>query len=421
MTGTLPVLWMRIIVIRDTFSKLAVAPVPPITIATMKPRGIHLQYRFGDAHQAGADIENPLFDLLSALAAGGSIQQAARSLGVSYRHLWGALKQWEDTLSAELVTWVRGQPARLTPFAERLLWAEREARVRMAPHIEALRQELQHALAEALDGGQHVLRIDASHDLALPSLQALAATHTRLHLELRFAGSLDALQSLADGRCAVAGFHVPPQVERDSPYARAVRPFLKPGRHKLIGCMRRRQGLILAAGNPKAIRSVSDLVVRGARFADREPGAGTHVLADHLLQAAGLERGQLRVSTTENSHLAAATAVAAGRADAAIGLQAAAERCGLDFVPLLDEDYHLACLADALEQPAVQALRAALLLPAWASKLATLPGYATSPHAGQVLSLVRALPWWRFRSQRASRPAVAASAPHTPAVSTPTP
>ena len=88
----------------------------------MKTRGIHLQYTFGPPDQRGADIGNPLFDLLSAVHECGSIQHAARSLGASYRHVWGALKQWEEALGEPLVTWAQGQPARLTPFADRLLW-----------------------------------------------------------------------------------------------------------------------------------------------------------------------------------------------------------------------------------------------------------------------------------------------------------
>ena len=152
----------------------------------MKFRSIQLHYQFGaaggSANQGGADVDNPLFDLLSALAAAGSIQHAARALGVSYRHLWGSLKSWEQQLGEPLVGWVRGQPARLTPFAERLLWAERQARVRMAPHIEALRHELQRVLDEALDGSQQVLRVDASHDLMLPLLQVLASRQQRLHI-----------------------------------------------------------------------------------------------------------------------------------------------------------------------------------------------------------------------------------------------
>lgn len=368
----------------------------------MKHRGVQLQYRFGAGSQQGADVDNPLFDMLSALAEAGSIQHAAQRLDVSYRHLWGLLKGWEDTLGEPIVNWVRGQPARLTPFAERLLLAERQARVRMAPHIEALRRELQHVLESALDGSRHVLRIDASHDLGLPALQALAATDQGLHIALRFAGSLDALRSLSEGRCLVAGFHVPVALERTQLVARALKPLLVPGRHKLIACMRRRQSWMVAPGNPLGVAGLSDVVTRGLRFAQREAGSGTHLLLGHLAVGEDVALERLNVVSVENSHLAAAHAVASGRADVALGLEAAGQQAGLTCLPVLDEEYFLVCLADALEQPAVRALRAAIASPAWQAAVQALPGYAVSPEAGRVLSLTRALPWWRFRAPRAA-------------------
>jgi putative molybdopterin biosynthesis protein len=359
---------------------------------------VQLQYRFAEARampQSGDDIDNPLFSLLSAVAQAGSIQGAARALEVSYRHLWGSLKDWETVLGQALVTWQRGQPARLTPFAERLLWAERRARVRMAPHIEALRHELQRVLDEAQDVSREVLRIDASHDLMLPLLQA-QAQRLGLQIELRFAGSLDALRSLSEGRCLVAGFHVPP-LDRSEHYARALKTLLKPGLHKLIGAMRRTQGLMVPPGNPCRLRSLADVAAQGLRFAAREPGAGTRLLAEHLAAQQGFSLQDLQVAVTENSHIAAAAAVASGRADAALGIEAAARRCGLAFVPMIEEDYFLVCLADALDQLAVQLLRRALAAPAWAQSLDDTPGY-TAHQPGQVLSLTRALPWWHFRS-----------------------
>jgi putative molybdopterin biosynthesis protein len=176
----------------------------------MRQRGIHLQYSFQAGGQHGADVQNPLFDLLTAVREGGSIQHAAAALGASYRHTWGQLKHWEEVMGEPLVTWAQGQPARLTPFADRLLWAEARARTRLTPHIEALRAELERVLAEALDGSQQVLAVHASHDMALPLLRERAHSSHGLHIELRFAGSMDALRSLAEGRCLVAGFHVPP-------------------------------------------------------------------------------------------------------------------------------------------------------------------------------------------------------------------
>jgi len=377
----------------------------------MRFRDVHLQYRFEPAGQGGADVDNPLFDLLSALAAHGSIQHAASAAGRSYRHVWGALRHWEEVLGESLVVWGRGHPARLTPFAERMLWAEARARARMAPHIEALRAELERVLADALQGTQQVLRVEASHDLALPLLRELAASRHALHVELRFAGSIDALRSLAEGRCLVAGFHVPRLGDDRHPFARALKPLLKPGRHKLIACTRRAQGLVVAPGNPKGITGLAELVACGGRFVARQEGSVTRLLTELLLQRAGLDRSALPNVGTEDSHVAVAAAVASGAADAGIGIAAAAAQFGLEFVPLVEEDYFLVCLADALDQPAVTALRQTLHDEAWADRLATLPGYAPAERSGEVLALTRALPWWVFR-----KPKVGVAADQRPAV-----
>ena len=364
----------------------------------MKARGVHLQYHFESGGQNGATVHNPLFDLLGAVHEHGSIQRAAQALGASYRHVWGQLRHWQDVLGEPIVHWTQGQPARLTPFAERLLWAEAHARARLTPHIEALRGELEHVLAEALDGSQQVLTLVASHDLALPALRDCARDHERLHIDLRFAGSLDALRALAEGRCTVAGFHVPPLPEGSALFARSLKSLLKPGRHKLIGCSHRTQGLMVAPGNPLALTGLAAAVSARARFARRQPGSATWLLTQHLLAQAELQI-DLHSVRTEDSHSAVAAAVAGGMADAGIGLEAAAHAFGLHFVPLAGDDYFLVCLAQALEQPAVQALRRALNHDAWRQAVAALPGYAVA-QPGQVLSLTGALPWWHFRSKR---------------------
>lgn len=375
----------------------------------MKARGVHLQYTFEPEGQRGAALHNPLFDLLSAVHEHGSIQHAAKALGASYRHIWGALKRWEDVMGEPLVTWAQGQPARLTPFADRLLWAETRARTRLTPHIEALRAELERVLAEALDGSQHVLTIFASHDLALPHLRELASLAQGLHIELRFAGSVDALAALAQGRCLVAGFHVPPLQGGSAQFAGAMKPLLKPGLHKLIGCLRRTQGLMVRKGNPLHLHGVADLVAtrgRAPRFINRQSGSGTRLLIDHLLAERGVAAATVLGydGAPEESHVAVAAAVASGVGDVGPGIEAAAQQFGLDFVPLIAEDYFLVCLKDALDHPAVLKLRAALESPAWTQALAGLPGYAPS-HGGEVLSLTQALPWWHFRLPKKAAPA----------------
>lgn len=362
----------------------------------MHTRGIHLQYSFEHQGQRGADIDNPLFNLLQAVQTHGSIRHAALALNLSYRHVWGALKHWETVLGQPLVAWIKGRHARLTPFAERLLWAERQARTRMTPHLEALRHDLESVLAQALDGEMEVLEAWASHDLALPALRDLALREQQLHLNLKLAGSLDALRALADGRCRVAGFHVPLDAPAGSLLARTLKPLLKPGQHKLLGCMRRDQGLMLApalAGRVQGLEEATPL-----RWANRRTGSGTRLLMDHLAQAAGLAPATWPGygDTGEDTHLAVAARIAAGQADVGPGIEAAARQFNLHFLPLVREHYFLVCLKPSLQEPAVKRLQAALASPAFTQGLAALPGYEPE-RAGEVLSLTEVLPWWRFK------------------------
>ena len=160
-----------------------------------------------------AQVRNPLIDLLQAVSNHGSISGGARALGLSYRHVWGELKRWEQELGSDLLVWEKGQSARLTEFGSKLMWAEGQAQARLAPQIEALRSELERAFAIAFDQPAHVAMLYASHDDALGTLREFslntddAITHDRVHLDIRFSGSVDAIRALNEGRCVMAGFH----------------------------------------------------------------------------------------------------------------------------------------------------------------------------------------------------------------------
>ncbi len=339
-------------------------------------------------------LHHPLMALLQAVRDSGSISMAAKALGLSYRHVWGELKRWEESLQQSLIVWEKGQPARLTEFADKLLWAERQAQARLAPQISALQAELEKTFAMAFDPASHVLTVYASHDDALVRLREQAASQS-LHLDIRFCGSVDAIRALNEGRCTVAGFHAPAQPTRDSHMARTYKPLLQTGRHKLIGFAQRTQGLITAPGNPLGLGSLDDVARRQARLVNRTLGTGTRLLLDQLLQSAGLGREALRgYDREETSHAAVATAIASGNADVGLGIEPAARTFGLGFVPLVQEQYWLVCLASALDTPAVQQLRTLLGTPQWGQTLEQLPGYTPDPASGEVHSLKRTLPWW---------------------------
>ena len=368
-----------------------------------------IQLHYTLSRDAGdAQIRNPLPEMLEAVAQQGSISAAARTLGMSYRHVWGALKRWEEQLGGELIIWGKGQSAQLSEFGTKLLWAERQAQARLAPQIAALHADLERAFAVAFDPNAHVLTLYASHDDALVALRTHAAAQAdagALHLDIRFTGSVDAIRALNEGRCTLAGFHTVEHPAADSLTARTYKPLLQPGLHKIIGFAQRTQGLIVAPGNPLGLSSLADVARTSARFLNRPLGTGTRVLLDDLLAQAGVEAQAIRgYALNEPSHTAIAQAVAAGAADVGMGIEVAARARGLDFVPLVDERYHLACLKASLDQPATLALRNLLQTPEWLAQMATLPGY--SPwQCGEVQAMNTVLPWWQFtRKKRTSEP-----------------
>jgi putative molybdopterin biosynthesis protein len=365
---------------------------------------VSLTYTLAGREPAQRDLHHPLMALLAAVHDTGSISGAARELQLSYRHVWGELKRWEAELGQTLVVWVKGQPALLSPFGEKLLWAERRAQARLAPQIEALRSELEQAFAIAFDASAGVIPMTASHDDALPLLRALAQSQHKLHLDIQFSGSVDALAALNDGRCLMAGFHALTESPLRSPTAKVYRPMLKPGHHKLVSFARRTQGLMVAPGNPLAITGLADLCRPGLRFANRPRGSGTRVVLEELLHAKQI--APLRIEgfdSAEPSHRAAAEAVASGSVDASFGIEAAARARGLDFVPLAREQYFLVTLQHALDQPQVQTLIGLLKSEAWRAQLNAIPGYAAEG-SGEVLSLRRVLPWWSYRKPKRAAP-----------------
>lgn len=370
---------------------------------------VQLHYRIGSQEAGEALLRNPLIDLLQAIRGQGSISAAARSMGLSYRHVWGELRRWEHELGDELLVWEKGQSARLSEFGDRLLWAERQVQARLQPQIQALRSDLERALAVAFDSQVHVLTLFASHDDALATLRehasALSASQglSALHLDIRFCGSVEAIRALNQGRCLVAGFHVQAGSPRDSLSARTYKPLLQPGQHKIIGFARRQQGLIVPPGNPLALRGLQDLARPGVRFVNRPVGSGTRVLLDQGLASLGLQGHDIAgYRHEEPSHAAVAHAVASGVADAGLGIAFAAQAAGLDFVPLVEEEYGLVCHKSVLDQPPMLALLEVLRSAAWQQRLAALPGYLPS-RCGEVLSMRQLLPWWTYRRPRAAR------------------
>ena len=352
-----------------------------------------------DADRAAVPLRNNLMTLLHAVRACGSIGAAAKELKLSYRHVWGELKKWEQLLGRDLIVWDKGQPARLSIFGDKLLWTERQTQARIAPQIETIRADMERAMSLALDPEAHVLSMHASHDDALSAFRDYTARQG-LHLDLKFNGSLDALRDLNEGRCTIAGFHTLSDVPTQSHIAKTYKPLLKPGLHKLIGFVSRQQGLIVAQGNPLNLHTLDDVVRQQARFANRAPGTGTRVLLDHWLQSNQHKTTAVKgYQTIESSHAAVAEQVSAGQADVGLGNAWAAIKRGLTFVPWVNEHYYFVCLKSAIDDPAIRKMQTALRAPEWHQLMAGLPGYqALRP--GEVLSLQKEFAWWHYKTPK---------------------
>jgi putative molybdopterin biosynthesis protein len=235
--------------------------------------------------------------------------------------------------------------------------------------------------------------VRASHDLALPLLQQYVADGADLHLDIGFQGSVDALRALNDRECLVAGFHVPALRGSAPVFARAFKPVLKRGVHKLIACSLRMQGLMLRQEHAALVRTFPDIVRKRLRFVSRQPGSGTRMLVDHLMREHAVKPAALLgpLEHVEHTHVAVALCIASGVADVGVGIEAAALQFGLRFIPLVEESYFLACLISNIQHPAVERLRTVLAGARWREILASLPGYRPATAPGSLLSVEDAL------------------------------
>jgi putative molybdopterin biosynthesis protein len=339
-----------------------------------------LQVKLECAWSLGRDspvaLDAVLLPLLGAIERSGSLARAAQETGLSYRHLWGLIGKWSDRLGEPLVTMQQGQGARLAPLGATLLRAQARVQKRLGPRLQSLAHDIERQIEGLTTAKRPSLMLHASHDVALAQLRDAVNRSNRLHIALQFHGSLDSLASLARRDCDVAGFHVARAKSPDdllrAPYDR----WLKPRTHLLIRFVKRKQGLMVPRGNPRRIRSLPDLAQRHARFINRQPGSGTRILFDRLLQRASIAPDCISgYSQEEFTHVAVAAQVASGGADAGFGIAAAAAQYGLDFIPVIEEQYWFACRRSDIHKPAVAALIEALQSAQFKAIAARLAGY----------------------------------------------
>lgn len=196
--------------------------------------------------------------------------------------------------------------------------------------------------------------------------------------------SQQALEWLKEGKVHVAGSHL-----RDTSSGEynlpAIKRLFPQASVKVVTFAIWEQGFVVAAGNPKNIRTAEDLARKDVRIMNREKGAGSRELLDRLLHQAGIPTGRLQgYEQIAYGHLPAALAVSLGDADCCIATRSAARAFGLGFVPLATERYDLVLRRQYSKLPAMEALLDTLNRAAIRRKLELLAGYDTR-HTGEVL------------------------------------
>jgi putative molybdopterin biosynthesis protein len=109
----------------------------------------------------------------------------------------------------------------------------------------------------------------------------------------------------------------------------------------LIAFVRREQGFVVAPGNPLDLSAIADVVERRARLALRPKGAGAQLLLLALLHRAGAPFEAIAHGPVCPTGPDIAQAIRAGHADCGIATRSVANAAGLEFVPIMWEDFDL--------------------------------------------------------------------------------
>jgi len=333
-------------------------------------------WRIGEA--GGMPLDARLLALLRALGRHATLRAAAAETGVSYRAAWGLLLDAKGLLGAPLAELQRGRGARLTGLGANLVQADERLRSEMAP----LRARFEVQADRSEHSSTVPLRLVASHDPLLAEFCERVAIPSGLLAEVSFRGSAESLAMYARGAADIAGFHV---TIGSKPEGGA--RMLRAARDRLVGFADREQGLIVAHSNPLKLQTLADVAHKRARFVNRQRGSGTRLIVDRLLEEAGLAPGRIRgYGTEEYTHLAVAATVAAGQADAGMGVRAVAAQLDLGFVPVLRERYWLVIRERTLATAAAQSFIAALTQKPFTRLARKFVGYDFE-HAGAVLTV----------------------------------
>ena len=225
--------------------------------------------------------------------------------------------------------------------------------------------KLMKAEAEVLDKLVSI----GSHDLVMDLLA------DQMPLSSSHVGSLGGIMALMRRECHLVPTHLL-DTESGVYNVSYVQKYFPQEKMLLIKGIQRKQGFMVARGNPQGIENFSDLTKEGVVYANRQRGAGTRILLDYHLALDQIDSQQIVGYPRElTTHMAVATAVKTGSATTGLGIYSAALAMGLDFVEVTNEDYDFLIRESLAEDPRIQEFIRILKSKDFQEKVTALGGY----------------------------------------------
>ena len=242
-------------------------------------------------------------------------------------------------------------------------------------------------LLSPMDKLKNTVVVIGSHDPLLDELgDMLHIADSNVYMSSSHVGSMGGIMAIRRGEAHAAGCHLLDTATGEYNLA-FIRKYFPRGGVRLIRCVGRQQGLMVAKGNPLNLQKFADIAKEGIRYVNRQKGSGTRILTDYLCRRENLNVDAIYgYDREELTHTSVAVQIASGSADAGMGIYSAAKLYDLDFIPICIEEYDLIIPDHAWETPQVQQMLATMKTEAFKEKILALGGY-TVENPGEIIEV----------------------------------
>ncbi len=223
-----------------------------------------------------------------------------------------------------------------------------------------------------------ILLAAGSDDPSLGILRDLyASRENSIPLFIATTGSSGGLTAVRDGVADFAFSHLLDPTTGDYNL-----PFIEkmiPSGVALVSLFHRELGLLLKAGNPLRLRTISDFTRSDVRIINRQPGSGTRHFIDQEFSKLGVDPKSINgYDDFVTTHFDVGLKILGDEADAGIATRAAARLLGVDFIPLTQERFDIVIAKDRFFSPGISGLLETVGSREFRRRIDAMGGYDTS-------------------------------------------